>query len=195
MQEAFDTPTAIVASAAVLLRDQPFDDISYRALGDAVGVSERTVYRQYPTRSHLLESLALWIEQTQLPMRAFTTVDQFRAAAKERFRAFDASPAYAFVCARAATISPTGDAEPSFLTRAIEVMLDSCAPTLNVRDRQRMTAALSHFASVQLWARLRSGFGMDADEIGAVFDRAVHQIVAPLRMSTPASRPGAHVGS
>ncbi|ALJ21559.1 TetR/AcrR family transcriptional regulator [Microbacterium sp. No. 7] len=180
MQEAFDTPTAIVASAAALLREQPFDDISYRALGDAVGVSERTVYRQYPTRAHLLASLALWIEQTQLPIGAFTTVEQFRAAVRERFRACDASPAFAFVCARAATASPVAGAEPTFLTRGIEVMVDVCAPTLNRRDSRRITAMLSSFASVQMWARLRSGFGMDADEIGDVVDRAIARAVAPL---------------
>ena len=53
---------AILASAAVLLREQTFDDISYRALADEVGISERTVYRQYPTRAHLLAALSNWIE-------------------------------------------------------------------------------------------------------------------------------------
>lgn len=186
MQEAFDTPTAIVANAAVLLRDQAFDDISYRALGDAVGVSERTVYRQYPTRAHLLESLALWIEQTQLPMPAFTTVAQFRAAARQRFHAFDAAPAYAFVCARAATTSPTGEKELSFRARAIDVMLESHAPTLNRRDRRRATAALHYFASPQLWARLRTGFEMDAEKISDVCDRTVDRVLAALPASVHA---------
>ena len=58
MAEGVDTPTAILANAAAALRENPFDDISYRTLGDAVGVSERTVYRHFPTRSHLLEGVA-----------------------------------------------------------------------------------------------------------------------------------------
>ena len=58
MAEGVDTPTAILAHAAAALRENPFDDISYRTLGDAVGVSERTVYRHFPTRSHLLEGVA-----------------------------------------------------------------------------------------------------------------------------------------
>ena len=110
------------------LREHPFDDISYRALGDAVGVSERTVYRQFPTRSHLLEGVAGWIEATEFPLPPFVTIPQFQEASRARFRAFDASPAFAFVCARAASISPTGEPEPTFFTRALVAMLAAKHP-------------------------------------------------------------------
>ena len=109
MAESVDTATAILASAAVLLREHTFDDISYRALADEVGISERTIYRQYPTRPHLLAALSNWIEQTCFPLPPFVTVSDFRAAVHERFRAYDASPAYAFVGARASAVSPTLD--------------------------------------------------------------------------------------
>ncbi|WP_350350895.1 TetR/AcrR family transcriptional regulator [Microbacterium sp. A8/3-1] len=168
-----DTPTAILVSAAAELRENTFDDISYRSLGDAVGVSERTVYRQFPTRSHLLEGLAGWIETTEFPLPAFVTIPEFRAAARARFTAFDASPAFAFVCARAASISPTGESEPTFLTRTIEAMIETAHPSVNARDRRRVSAVMRYFASAQFWARMRTGFEMSAPEISDVFDRTV----------------------
>ena len=180
MEEPVDTATAILASAAVLLREHTFDDISYRALADEVGISERTVYRQYPTRAHLLAALSNWIEQTHFPLPPFVTVADFRAAVHERFRAFDASPAYAYVGARASTISLTLDAEPAYITRAIEAMLDVAAPTLNRRDRRRVAASLRHFSSAMFWARLRTGFDLDASEICDAFDRAVGTVLARL---------------
>jgi len=186
MADTVDTPTAILASAAVALRDRTFDDISYRSLGDAVGVSERTVYRQFPTRSHLLEGLAGWIEATEFPLPAFVTIPQFQVAARDRFHAFDAAPAFAFVCARAASISPTGEAEPSFLTRTIEGMLQAANPRLNARDLQRATAALLYFASAQFWARMRTSFDMDASETSDVFDRTVERALAALPAMSPA---------
>ena len=82
MAEVVDTPTAILANAAAALRENPFDDISYRSLGDAVGVSERTVYRHFPTRSHLLEGVAGWIESTEFPLPPFVTIAQFQEAAR-----------------------------------------------------------------------------------------------------------------
>lgn len=178
MAEAADTPTAILACAAESLREQTFDDISYRALADAVGVSERTVYRQFPTRSHLLEALAGWISETEFALPDFVTVPEFREAAMARFRAFDASPAFAFVCARAASISPTGEPEPTFFTRAIVAMLQATYPTLNARDLHRTAAALRYFADAQFWARMRTGFDMDAGEISAAFEQTVGQVLA-----------------
>ncbi len=177
MAEAGDTPTAILTHAAAALREHPFDDISYRVLGDAVGVSERTVYRHFPTRSHLLEGVAGWIESTVFPLPPFVTIAQFQAAARARFVAFDASPAFAFVCARAASISPTSVPEPTFFTRALVAMLATTHPSVNERDQRRVAASLRYFASAQFWARMRTGFEMSAPEIADVFDRTVAEVL------------------
>jgi len=185
MAELPDTPTAILACAAELLRQSSFDDISYRALAAEVGVSERTVYRQYPTRAHLLEGLAQWIEEREFGMAPFVTLAQFQAAVRRRFRDYDASPAFAFVCARAAAVSPTTDTEPTFLTRAIEAMLATEAPTLNDRDLNRLVATLRTFASAQFWSRMRTAFDLDAADIADVFDRTVRAAVGGVIASRP----------
>ena len=184
MAEGVDTPTAILANAAAALRENPFDDISYRALGDAVGVSERTVYRHFPTRSHLLEGVAGWIESTEFPLPPFVTIPQFREATRARFLAFDSSPAFAFVCARAASISPTGDPEPTFFTRALVAMLATNHPSVNERDLRRVAATLRYFASAQFWARMRTGFEMSAPAIADVFERTVAQVLGDLLIVT-----------
>ena len=180
MAEGVDTPTAILANAAAALREHPFDDISYRTLGDAVGVSERTVYRHFPTRSHLLEGVAEWIESTEFPLPPFVTIPQFREASRARFLAFDSSPAFAFVCARAASISPTGEPEPTFFTRALMAMLATNHPSVNERDLRRMAATLRYFASAQFWARMRTGFEMSATAIADVFERTVAEVLGDL---------------
>ena len=186
MAEGLDTPTAILANAASALREHPFDDISYRTLGDAVGVSERTVYRHFPTRSHLLEGVAGWIESTEFPLPPFVTIPQFQQASRARFVAFDSSPAFAFVCARAASISPTGEPEPTFFTRALVAMLATNHPSVNERDLRRVAATLRYFASAQFWARMRTGFEMSAPAIADVFDRTVAEALGDLLILTDA---------
>ena len=57
-------------------------------------------------------------------------------------------------------------------------MLDGTAPTLNRRDKQRIAAAARSFASPIFWARMRSGFDMNADETFEAFDRAIGQVLA-----------------
>lgn len=190
MGEALDTPTAILANAAVALREHPFDDISYRSLGDAVGVSERTVYRHFPTRSHLLEGVAGWIESTQFPLPPFVTIAQFQEAARARFSAFDAAPAFAFVCARAASLSPTSEPEPTFFTRALVAMLSATHPAVNERDLRRVAATLRYFASAQFWARMRTGFDLSAPAIAEVFDRTVAEVLGDLFAGTAAESGG-----
>lgn len=180
MAEGVDTPTAILATVAAALREYPFDDISYRFIGDAVGVSERTVYRHFPTRSHLLEGVAEWIEATAFPLPPFVTILQFQEASRARFAAFDSSAAFAFVCARAASLSPTAQQEPTFFTRALLAMLATNHPSLNERDLHRIAASLRYFASAQFWARMRTGFELSAPEIADVFDRTVAQVLGDL---------------
>lgn len=192
MAEATDTPTAILSHAAAALRECPFDDISYRTLGDAVGVSERTVYRHFPTRSHLLEGVAGWVETTVFPLPPFVTIPEFREAAHARFAAFDASPAFAFVCARAAAISPTGEPEPTSFTRVLVAVLDAGYPSTNERDLRRVAASLRYFASAQFWARMRTGFEMSAPEMADVFERTVSQVLDRLA-GAPADRPQGRV--
>ena len=70
------------------------------------------------------------------------------------------------------------------LTRAIEAMLDVAAPTLNRRDRRRVAASLRYFSSAMFWARLRTGFDLDAGEICDAFDRAVRTVLARLPDAT-----------
>ena len=143
-------------------------------------MSERTVYRHFPTRSHLLEGVAGWIEPTEFPLPPFVTIPQFQEASRARFLAFDASPAFAFVCARAASISPTGEPEPTFFTRALVAMLATNHPSVNERDLRRVAATLRYFASAQFWARMRTGFEMSAPAIADVFDRTVAQVLGDL---------------
>jgi AcrR family transcriptional regulator len=175
MEEPVDTQTAILESAVALLRERTFEDISYLDLAEAAAVSERTIYRRFPTRSHLLESLARWIEAERFPLSEFRTPEEFRTAVRDRFRAYGTAPAYAFVAARGAALSPTIDAPTDPITIAILAMLEESAPTLNRRDTQRIAAAARYFASPTFWARMRAGFDMNADETFEAFDRAIRQ--------------------
>ncbi|WEO78745.1 TetR/AcrR family transcriptional regulator [Cryobacterium sp. SO2] len=178
MEKPVDTETLILESAVALLREHTFEDISYLDLAEATGVSERTIYRRFPTRSHLLEALATWIEAEQFPLPEFRTPEEFREAVRDRFRAYETSPGCAFVSARGAALSPTTQAPSVPITSAILAMLDEAAPTLNRRDAQRIAASARYFASPIFWARMRTGFDMSAAETFEAFDRAILQVLA-----------------
>ena len=178
MEETVDTQTAILRSAVDLLREHTFEDISYLDLAEASAVSERTIYRRFPTRSHLLEALARWIEIERFPLSEFHTPTEFRAAVRERFRAYGTAPGFAFVAARGAALSPTTETPSARLAEAIVAMLEEAAPTLNGRDTKRIAAAALYFASPIFWARMRAGFDMNADETFEAFDRAILQVLA-----------------
>lgn len=177
MDESVDTPSAILSCAAALLRQRTFEDVSYPELAEAAAVSERTVYRRFPTRSHLLEALARWIEAEHFPLPEFTTARELRAVVQARLRAFEAEPAFAFVAARGAALSPTAAADPSPLTGAIVRMLETESPRLNRRDALRMAATLRYFASPMFWARMRTGFEMSADDMFAAFELALDRVL------------------
>lgn len=178
MEEPVDTQAAILGSAVALLRENTFEDISYLDLAEAASVSERTIYRRFPTRSHLLEAMARWIEAEQFPLPEFRTPVEFREAVRARFRAYGTAPGHAFVAARGAALSPTTEASSSPITDDILAMLHRVAPTLNRRDTQRIAAAARYFSSPIFWARMRAGFDMNADETFEAFDRAMLRVLA-----------------
>lgn len=184
-----DTNSAILRTATALLREHPFDDVSYRSLADQVGVSERTVFRQFPTRAHLLEAVAGWIDEHEFTPIVFADLAGFQSAVRAGFHEFDAEPAFAFLTARAAAMSPTRDAGPSAIARMLEVAVADACPGLNARDETRAVASLRSFASAQFWARMRAAFGLDAAEIGDAFDWSVARTLDALGIQHPAVAP------
>lgn len=187
MDDVDGTTSAILASAAGLLRQRTFEDIAYAEVAEQAEVSERTMYRRFPTRSHLLEALARWIEREHFPLGDFDTADGLCDVVRERLRSFDAEPAYAFVAARGAALSPTDEHAPSPMTAAIEAMIVHEAPALNRRDARRISATLGYFASPMFWARMRAGFDMSATEMVVTFDSVLSRTLAaatPARSAT-----------
>ncbi|GAA1180357.1 TetR/AcrR family transcriptional regulator [Nesterenkonia xinjiangensis] len=178
MGEHLATPEAILTSAATLLREMPFDDIAYRSLGESVGVSERTVYRHFPTRPHLLSALARWLEDQVLPPPTFTDWESFLHVVETRFSDFDRAPSYAHLMARAEAISPVGPDHSSFFAEAVRALVSTVAPGLARRDAGRLCAGLVNVASAQFWARCRTGLDMDVEGTSAAFRRIAEQLRA-----------------
>lgn len=199
MSDAADTAEAIVSAAAAQLGQTGFDEITYKDLGVVVGVSERTVYRHFPTRAHLLVRVALAVESWLFAPAPFTTWEGLYDAVASRFAAFEQHPAEAVILARSASLSPVSVPSPvgqgsSFFAGAVGALIDESAPGLNTRDRRRTASTLCYFASAQFWARSRTAFGMSADAASASFRAAAAQILAAAPQGTWPQQALAHAG-
>ncbi|PWJ47373.1 transcriptional regulator, TetR family [Quadrisphaera granulorum] len=181
VQETRDTRSAVLAAACTLLDEVPFDDISYRVLGDTVGVAERTVFRHFPTRAHLLTGVAQRIDTLEMPFAPFRTAAEFRASTRQRFLAFDTAPRKAGVLARSAAVSPVSAPEPDFLTHAVVAVVEHELPGANRRDLRRAAGALRTFAAPLFWAHARTSLGMDGAAAADVLDVVTERVLAALR--------------
>ncbi|TNM67645.1 TetR family transcriptional regulator [Streptomyces sp. NP160] len=180
-REGRDTASAVLAAASAMLDELPLDDISYRLLGDAVGVAERTVFRHFPTRAHLLTGLAQRIDELEMPFQPFLTATEFRASTRQRFLAFDAAPRKAGVLARSAAVSPVSSTEPDFLTHAVTAVVEHELPGVNRRDLRRATGALRTFAAPLFWAHARTRLGVDGAGAADVLDAVTERVLGALR--------------
>lgn len=176
-EEATDASAAILAAAAAQLRHGTFEDISYSELAEQTSVSERTIYRRSPTRSHLLEALGRWLEDERFALPDCASLEEFRDAVRARFRAFDAAPAYAFVAARAGALSPTATEDASPTVAGIRALVERAMPGLNPRDQLRLVANVRYFVSPMFWARMRSGFEMSGDQVSEAFEFALQRVL------------------
>ncbi|TKJ99687.1 hypothetical protein PlfCFBP13513_10095 [Plantibacter flavus] len=177
---------AILRAAAELLREHPFDDIGYGQLGAQAGVSERTVFRQFPTREHLLERLAEWISEHGFEPPRFHSIAGLRSAVRSAFRAYDEAPGQAALLARAETMAPVGTQDTRNGTTALAAELDRLflriAPGLSSVDRRRGVASLLLAAGPTHWARMRSAFDFDGASSAAVFEAVLDTTLASLRL-------------
>ncbi len=135
-------------------------------------MSERTIYRRFPTRSHLLEALARWIEAERFPLPEFSTTMEFRAAVHDRFRAYETAAGYAFVAARGggALAHDRRAVDPDH-QRILAIAPRDGADAETAATRCASPAAARYFALPDLLARMRAGFDMSADETFEAFDR------------------------
>lgn len=194
--ESLRTRQATVARNAILnalvrhLEAGDADDVAMEDLAREAGVSRRTLYRYFPSRSHLLDAAGEWIraEVLQLPIEIGPEgiAASFRTAASRLQR----HPRLARALLRTQTGRAVRSGYRDDRVRAIRSAIRAEAPGASRRELERAAAVLAFLCNSNAWTTIQDESGLDASSAQAAVVWAIETLLARLREGKGATRNG-----
>jgi len=172
-RQAAATRSVILEALGAELADGSVEDFSVARLARRAGVSERTVYRHFPTRETLLDGLSEWYNQRVADFPDDVAADEIAPTIAQVFADFDAHESLA----RGVLASPGGREMRQHARAARLARLDAAlAPVLKSADPERAAAAralIFALCSAQTWQSMRDEGGLDGATAGRAVARAI----------------------
>jgi AcrR family transcriptional regulator len=169
-----DTTRAVILDALVAqLADRDALDISYAELARRAGVSIQTLYRHFPTRGDLLDSLTRRVGAA-VGLRDYPhTRDGVTALVRALFPRFDDHAALLTAQIHAGSASTTRAKGRSRRASAFQEVLGTATPHLSAERRRAAAGILHVLVSATTWHRLREELGLDGAASGDITAWAV----------------------
>jgi AcrR family transcriptional regulator len=194
--ESLRTRQAAVARIAILnalirhLEAGDADAVAMEDLAREAGVSRRTLYRYFPSRSHLLDAAGEWIrgEMLQLPVEIGPEgiAANFHTAASR----LQKHPRLARALLRTETGRAVRGAYRNERVKAIRRAIRAEAPDTSRRELERAAAVLAYLCSSNAWTTIQDESGLDASNAQAAVAWAIETLLARLREGNDAPRNG-----
>jgi len=176
-RQAAATRSVILEALGAELADGSVEDFSVARLARRAGVSERTVYRHFPTRETLLDGLSEWYNERVADFPDDVAADEIAPTIAQVFADFDAHESLA----RGELASPGGREMRQHARAARLARLDAAlAPVLKSADPERAAAAralIFALCSAQTWQSMRDEGGLDGATAGRAVARAIEVIL------------------
>ncbi|HEX6600376.1 MAG TPA: helix-turn-helix domain-containing protein [Gemmatimonadaceae bacterium] len=162
------------------------DEVPMEDLANEAGVSRRTLYRYFPTRSALLAEAAEWVrsEVLELPIEVGDEgiTRSFRLAASR----LAGRPGLARALLRSRTGRSLRGEYRSARVDAIRRALAREVPGLSKREMDRAAPVLTYLCSSNAWITIQDESGLDARHAQAAVEWAIETLLTRLRDdSTP----------
>lgn len=153
------------------------EDITFKAIAEKAGVTEMTVYRHFPTRADLLQSL--WTKMnSQIGIEMPDSLEKLLSRNHQVFEGFDrmAPQMLAGIMSkegRAVRLSQKEKRQSSYLKVAKDIN-----PKLAPKKRKQVAAIIQLLQSTYAWDSLRSNWDMTPKEISETVLLALESIIA-----------------
>ncbi|MBI1365724.1 MAG: TetR family transcriptional regulator [Alphaproteobacteria bacterium] len=168
------TRTRILDAAIEILTAEPIENLTFARLAEAAGVTERTVYRHFPSREELVTALWPRINQRAGGGVAFPeTPGALLAQPKKAFSAFEPEE----TLLRSIIFSQYGQAlrlsvndrrQAAFLNT-----IKAARPDLPPKEQRELAALVQLLSSFFAWVSLKDYWTMPAPESGPVCAEAI----------------------
>jgi AcrR family transcriptional regulator len=176
-RQSAETRAAILEALGAELAAGGLEEFSVARLARRAGVSERTVFRHFPTRETLLDGLSQWFNDRVADFPHDVSAEAIPTTIAQVFADFDEHEALA----RAVLASPGGREFRRHARAARLARLEAAlAPVLDGADAERAAAArglVFALCSARTWQTMRDEGGLDGAAAGRAVAHAIQLIL------------------
>jgi len=178
-----ETRDLIVDALAACLTDADISAITFAEVAKRAGVTERTVYRYFPTRDELFRALWEWLSSRGgvTRPRMPSTEAELTAMLRPFYTGFDTVAPQMQAVLR----TPQGREMRASLnperTRAFLAAIDDAAGDLPAADKRKAAAAIQLLHSAAAWAAMREDWGLDGEAAAEACAWAIDTLLKDLR--------------
>jgi len=170
----------IMDAAYALLRAASVSALTVRAVAQQAGMSERTVFRYFPSRDALLDAVAAQLlEEMALPEPP-ATLAALLGAPGALYGAFEARAELTRAVLHTDLVDRVRALQASSRWKAVAALLEEAAPEKSEGERRIAVANICYHLSASSWHYYRFLFGFTLAESVACSETALRQALAEL---------------
>jgi AcrR family transcriptional regulator len=191
--QAAGTRDRILEAVSELVAAGAIGELTVPAVAARAGVTVRTVYRHFPTRTDMVDAMQKWALQRMGALTWPKDVNELLAFPVPLFEAFDRNRPLVEAQLGAAGIAVRREGKE----RRVELLRGTLAEVLArcPADMQRgALGVIKHLLSASAWQALRDDVGLDGTQAGRAVTWAIGVLVEDLRRSNTGGADGARDG-
>lgn len=170
----------IMDAAYALLREASVSALTVRAVAQQAGMSERTVFRYFPSRDALLDAVAAQLLVEMALPEPPTSLAALLAAPGALYGAFEARAELTRAVLHTDLVDRVRALQASSRWKAVAALLEEAAPGSGEAGRRIAVANICFHLSASSWHYYRFLFGFTLPEAVACSETALGQALAGL---------------
>lgn len=180
--------TAVFEALVTHLEAGDADEVPMEDLAQDAGVSRRTLYRYFPTRSALLAEAAEWVRDEVLQLPVEISEEGIAASFRQAAERVADRPALARALLRTTAGRALRAGYRSARVEAIRDALRREVPGLSRRELDRAAPVLTYLCSSSAWISIEDESGLAPRQAQAAVEWAIEALLTQLRDGTTATR-------
>ena len=158
------TRKLIVTTAIDLLQRSGVAELTVRAVATEAGMSERTVFRYFPTRDEFLDAVAIAAIQMIDPPDAPRTIEELLDLPKRLYRVFEARSDLVTALLHTEIYQRVRRGTTHDRWRSVAKLIDKEAPHRTKGERKIAAMNANYYLTASTWHYLRFNFELSLDE-------------------------------
>ena len=168
-------------AAVAVLESGSFSDLTARSIARQANVSERTVFRYFPSREALVDAVADEVRRRMDVPPPPRTLEELQEAPGLLYRRFEAVRSLVEAALHTELFPRMRDTQARERWVAVRAIVDALAPRRSERERKIAAANIRYFLAATTWHYYRFSFGFTLDETIASAETAIRQTIDALK--------------